>query len=245
MRNALLTELVKFLVFDHFGKNRCSRFEKQYIKREMIVLCLIGDIVHSRRLVQREQFQSQLRAALKSIQVKSAAKIRSPYTLTLGDEFQVVYAEARHVFSDLFLFLALIYPVKARFSFGVGPLHTRVNRKISIGMDGPAFYAARESLDILKSKNRVFWVSSKAAPEIPNWINPALGILGHVGTRWKKNRLLILHGMLMGADITTIARLCSLTENAVYKNIRSGALEDVVEFCERTEDSINKLISHS
>jgi hypothetical protein len=210
----------------------------------MIVLCLIGDIVGSRRLLQREHFQSQLRAALRTIQAKSAAKIRSPYTLTLGDEFQAVYADPNHIFSDLFLFLALIYPVKARFSLGVGPLHTRVNRKTSIGMDGPAFYAARESLDILKSKNRVFWVSSGMAPNIPNWINPALGILGHVGSRWKKNRLLILHGMLVGEDITTIARLCSLTENAVYKNIRSGALEDVVEFCGHTEDSINNLMRH-
>lgn len=210
----------------------------------MTVLCLIGDIVGSRRLVHREQFQSQLRAALKSIQAKSAAKIRSRYTLTLGDEFQAVYADAHHLFSDLFLFLALIYPVKARFSFGLGPLHTRINREASIGMDGPAFYAAREGLDILKSKNRVFWVSSKVAPNVPNWINPALGILGHVGSRWKKNRLLILQGMLVGDNITTIARLCSLTENAVYKNIRSGALEDVVEFCGHTEDSINNLMRH-
>jgi hypothetical protein len=71
----------------------------------------------------------------------------SPYTITLGDEFQAVLKNARHLFGDIITILYVIYPTKIRFSIGIGDIQTPVNPNQAIGMDGTAFYNARTGID--------------------------------------------------------------------------------------------------
>src|SRR5438270_9561839 len=101
------------------------------------ILAVIGDIVLSRAIAQRAEFQKQLRRTLDNINKRSA--MASPYTITLGDEFQAVYRDPRGVFVDILTIMERIAPVSARFAIGVGTLRTPINPTQAIGMDGPAF----------------------------------------------------------------------------------------------------------
>ena len=117
----------------------------------MKYLVLIGDIVASRRLPARAQFQRRMKCVLQALNSRRKSLV-SPYTLTLGDEFQAVYRDADTAFADVFGLMAEIAPVQARFALSVGEIVTPINPAQSIGMDGPAFHRARALLDRLKTE---------------------------------------------------------------------------------------------
>ena len=68
----------------------------------MKVVIVIADIVLSREIPDRSTFQRHLK---KSVGTLSAGHpdLLSPYTVTLGDEFQAVYKRAARVFRDFCL----------------------------------------------------------------------------------------------------------------------------------------------
>src|SRR4051812_44362234 len=112
----------------------------------MQAIAIIGDIVASKDPRRRDAFQRQLAKALAARNREKGSGLVSPYTITLGDEFQAVYRSARNLWTDIVTLLAEIHPVQARFALGVGDLTTRLNRRQALGMDGPAFHRTRAAI---------------------------------------------------------------------------------------------------
>ena len=102
------------------------------------MIALIGDIIESKKIQKRAEAQKKL--LLQFNKINSISKtLASPYTITLGDEFQALYKKADDLFRDIWRIALLLHPERIRFSIGVGELSTKINKKQSIGMDGPAF----------------------------------------------------------------------------------------------------------
>jgi hypothetical protein len=204
------------------------------------VICVVADLVASRRIENREAFQAALTGALNTINA-NRTDLLSPYTITLGDEFQAVYKCGDRLFIDFSFLQSAIYPTKARFSVGVGSLTTPINPDRAIGMDGPAFHLAREGITELKRVPSLFRVMiSDSAPT--SWINPALDLISHVQANWRKTRLQILYGLLLKANVKAIADQVRLTPAAVYKNIQAGALDTIALLYQRVCDAVNSAL---
>jgi hypothetical protein len=190
------------------------------------VICVIGDVVGSRSVRDRSHLQAQLQGALDAVNRARRKLLISPCTITLGDEFQAVYRSADSLFSDFWMIMHELYPVKLRFSVGVGPLTTPLNRQRAIGMDGPAFYAARAGLTELKDSGFTYRITDASAA-LPQWVNLTLDLISHESAGWKKTRLAVLHELLEERAPREAAAAVKLTEAAIYKNIRSGALRTI------------------
>lgn len=195
----------------------------------MRVIAVIGDIIGSKELARRDVFQRKLASALAEMGGAGRA-LASPYTITLGDEFQAVYREAGPLFADLVGLLAGIHPVRARFAIGVGELSTRLNPKQALGMDGPAFHRARDALTSLKGQKALFRIAADAAEP---WAlaNHTLNLVSHQLRRWERNRLQVLAGLLRGRSVREIEDGMRISRVAVYKNIRAAALDEVTAVC--------------
>ncbi|MEO7597660.1 MAG: SatD family protein [Opitutus sp.] len=206
----------------------------------MQVIAVIGDIVGSRTVTQRAAFQKRLVKALEHA-TRSARHLASPYTITLGDEFQAVYRKADGVFANAVAIMAEIYPVRTRFSFGVGELSTRINPTQALGMDGPSFHDARAALTALKDDERLIRIGGRPAA---GWglANHVLNLLSHELNGWSRNRLLILAGLLRGESVKDIEAGLQISRVAVYKNIRAAALDEVVGICQQLEAAMNQAL---
>jgi len=124
--------------------------------------------------------------------------------------------------------MAALHPDQVRFSLGLGNITTDLNLEQSLGMDGPAFYLAREGIDRLKDSGDLFHLDG--LPENCALLaEGSLRLLSQRIQRWEANRFAILHGLLVGDPVKTIATRLSVSEQAVYKNIRSGGLEAVIQ----------------
>lgn len=186
-------------------------------------LVLIGDVVSSRRMPGRAVFQRRLKQELATLNVRR--RMASPYTLTLGDEFQAVPREPAGLFADLFTILARTAPVRLRFAIAVGEIVTPLNPEQAIGMDGPAFHRARAVLERLKHDGRLFGVHGPG--EQPDEVTAAtLNVLSGLVEGWKPRRLLLFAGLLEGHPASALAARVGISLRAVHKSIRGAELDE-------------------
>jgi len=210
------------------------------------MIVLIGDIVESKQLdyKERKRIQTFLEDTFEEIN-KESDSIRAPHTLTLGDEFQAVYGNAGSLWDDCWKILAELHPVFVRFSASVGTIVTPINRKQAIGMDGPAFHAAREGIEELKNSGRLFAVHFEKSVDPTTdatlrLMNSSLQMLSKEMKSWKKIRYQILVMLCSGLPVKKIAQNLSISESAVYKNLDDGDLAIIIQLKESIQALMNQ-----
>lgn len=119
-------------------------------------LALIGDIVNSKKIPDRNSVQETLRQLLQIINEQYEEDIAADFTITLGDEFQGLLKNGRYSLEILQKIEGgmLAKDVQLRFGIGIGAINTEINRELAIGADGPAYYCARQGIDFLRAQER-------------------------------------------------------------------------------------------
>ena len=207
----------------------------------MRYLVLIGDIVASREVKDRKGVQKKLKSLLEDLNTRPTRPV-SPYTLTLGDEFQAVFDKADPVFEDMIRILGDMHPVRVRLSLGLGEITTDLNTEQALGMDGPGFYLARDGMHRLKDSGNLLCLEG-LPDEWAALTGSSLRLLNTRILKWDANRLAILHGLLTGKDKKVIATELGITIQAVYKNINAGELEAVIDYMKALTGILNRFMA--
>lgn len=205
----------------------------------MNVFVLIADIVNSKEIVDRSQFQVDLKNALEEIN-KSSQRILSPFTITLGDEFQAIYQSSENLLNDIFRILAYVYPTRVRFAVAYGEITTEINRENAIGMDGPAFHIARAGMNDLKKFNYSIIQFFGDFGEANKLINIGLKLSLSLMADWKQNTFLIFTKLFNNKSVKEIAPLLTISERGVYKIINTQKLRNFTEYFFQLERTIKK-----
>ncbi|WP_077528764.1 SatD family protein [Vreelandella utahensis] len=205
-------------------------------------LVMIADIIDSRQLINRGAIQQGLESMLGVLNHQNS-QLLSPYTITLGDEFQAVFSGADQLFPDILAIMRQLHPVELRFALGVGPLSTAINPEQAIGMDGPAFHQARDLLTSMKHDSRTLAITG--LPQDDGLQEAALGLFNLQLRKWRPNRLEILQRLLEDQDLPEIARHLDITERSVYKNIREGGLEHAIQLTQALTRRMNDALART
>jgi DNA-binding CsgD family transcriptional regulator len=118
------------------------------------VIALIGDLAASRlfRDDDRADLQRELEHLIEVLNRQYAQAFLSRFTVTIGDEFQGLLHDAP-VIADLAWDLdRIIKQTRIRLGLGRGPVYTPI-RDTAVGMDGPAFHAARRAISLAKERS--------------------------------------------------------------------------------------------
>ncbi|EGO64970.1 SatD family protein [Acetonema longum] len=118
----------------------------------MLYCAIIGDIVGSRKLADRSEVQKKFQAVAERACRQYQADIASPFTVTIGDEFQVLLKRVQTAPEVIKTVIREMAPIDLVFGVGIGDISTDINREMAIGMDGPAFHAARKAVEQAKRK---------------------------------------------------------------------------------------------
>jgi hypothetical protein len=205
-------------------------------------LVLIADLEASRKIEKedRTELQQQLRETLDKINQKGEG-IESPYTITLGDEFQAIYEDAEYLFVHFFKILAELHPVTIRFSTGIGSIDTPINTEQAIGMDGPAFHEAREGMEMLKESGFLFNIRIEGEENSTlKVINGSLKLIGQQIRDWNKKRFQILYMLQEGHDYKSITKELGISRAAFYKNKEAGLLDIIDELSNSIAELLNQ-----
>jgi hypothetical protein len=206
----------------------------------MYAFVVIADIIKSRQISNRRHFQEHLKDQLEKVNQNSSGLL-SPYTITLGDEFQALYQlqSSADLLRDIMRILLNVYPLKIRFAVGYERIATKINREQSIGMDGPAFYQAREGLNAIKGLDISI---IQFYGEIKNslLINSALKLSMSVMNSWKKNTLFIFNELINASTVKKIAPKLHISERGIYKIIDTNNLREFVEYFLALEQTLGR-----
>ncbi len=204
------------------------------------VIALVGDVVASREIAQRVAFDQALLRVLRELSDRNPG-ILSPYTL-IGDEIQAVFGSADSLFSDAVSILSAIHPERMRFSFGVGTLFTPINPDQATEMDGPAFHHARDGVNELKQSHYLLHLTGEEIPHL-RLMQQILFFVSHHMDTWNENRIRTLVMLRRKLPVKEIAAELEISEPAVYKTIRVGALQVVMSLFAEVEGVINQSLS--
>lgn len=206
-------------------------------------IVLIGDLIASRKVQDRARLQRLLAKTLGALNRHKSDVIASPYTLTLGDEYQAVLNHADYLFEDIARVLAAIYPQQARISIAVGTIDTAINLRQAIGMDGPAFHLARDNLERLKKERGLFKISGVSS-DCLELANLALQLVARDMRKWKHTRIQVFARLYEDLSATQIAEQLQLSEKTIYKSIDTGDLHTVQDTFTEIEKIINTDLDH-
>ena len=150
------------------------------------VIAVIGDVVQSRAIParQRAPVQRELERLMAHINTEYSSAVLSDFLLTLGDEFQGLL-DVPDVIPDIVQDVRERLPeLRLRIAVSRGVL-TTPTKKTALGMEGPAWHAARDLLETSRSRRDaagagVWFTGFKDDDQV---LNALAGLLGH---HWDK-----------------------------------------------------------
>jgi len=118
----------------------------------MVYCAIIGDIVNSKKIPNRQEIQDLFARVLMEINIEFYNDIASNFTITLGDEFQGLISKPSLSYKIIKIIKQKMSPIELVFGVGIGEMKTAIRRDISIGSDGPAYHYARNMVEKAKKK---------------------------------------------------------------------------------------------
>lgn len=197
------------------------------------LVAIIGDIINSKKIENRFEVQEQLKIILKEVNCKYKEHIISNWTITLGDEFQVLMKPNLKIFEILDFISYKMSPNEIRYGIGLGSIKTNINYDKSIGADGPAYWNAREAIETVYNNNyygtsKIFFLSKGNDDKI---INNLLAYTDWMKESWTDSQRKILHTLLDNNNYNekfqqkTLAKQLKISESAMSRRIKSSGIK--------------------
>lgn len=212
---------------------------------------IIGDIVDSRKLINRSEVQDKLNQVLKDINIQYEENIAARFLVTLGDEFQGLLSNPKDLFQIIDKIKFEMYPVKIRFGVGIGTIDTSINREMALGADGPAYHYARNIIEEIKVLNKAnsksqystdIGVSSTYEPNLVSLINCNLSLCYFIEEKWTdKQRDLIKRIMFSNKTQREIAKELDLAQSSVQRRLKSSGYYNYIYVKKSLEEALMNL----
>ena len=188
-----------------------------------------------------EQALERVSKTLGAIEQKYKESFVSPLTITIGDEFQAVLADADLLFDIITEINMNMTGIAFRYGMGIGSIETAINKTQAIGMDGPAFHFAREALNLAKEEDTHFSLRC-AEDRAEERINILLKWVDITLNKWTEQRKLILHYRRQKKTQQEIGSHLNMTQSAVSQNINDRTFELLNKTQKMIKDEINSLL---
>lgn len=212
-----------------------------------LYIAIIGDIVRSKNIKERNQVQKVLEKTLNDINKKFKDNISAKFMITLGDEFQGLLNSGTDVITIIEYIERKMYPVRLRFGIGIGEISTVINPDIPYGADGPAYYNARNMIESLKQRERRkksfaanIMIMIDSADNTAALLNSIFSLYTLIKQRWTtRQREVIYNCMEYGDNQIITAKRLGITQSSVQKNLSNSGYYTY----KNTMETISKVLS--
>ena len=195
-----------------------------------LYIAIIGDIVSSKELDNRNECQRKLKKILNSINGKYEAGIASKFMITLGDEFQGLLKNGADTVKIISEIEVKMYPIRIRFGIGIGKITTDINSDIPLGADGPAYYNARKMMEVIKStekKNRSsdsnIMIASEDNASLDRLVNTILSLSTAIKSKWTdRQREIAFDCIEHGDNQVKAAERLGISQSSVQKGLSNA-----------------------
>jgi hypothetical protein len=206
---------------------------------------VMADIVRS-RVYDGDFLMPEFKRVVEECNRAYREKLLSPFTITLGDEFQGVADSLRNaVEAILFLEdrLLTVHPAfSLRYVLVYGAIDTPVNPDIAHGMAGPGLTAAREAL-ARKRRGRLRFQLDIPDHPYSEEMQMLFRLLELLSAHWKQKDYGLIKELLVNSSDMAVAALFEKTASQIWKRRKTLQIEEftsvkellmrTVDYCER------------
>jgi len=189
---------------------------------------LMGDVIGSTRL-DAKKLRRQLESLLSKCNQDLKNKIRSPYTTTLGDEFQGIAKSLRSVAESIFhiehIQMKRRYDFRLRYVAHYGEIDTPINRDIAYGMMGPGLTHARALLT-KKGRGRSRFSFDFPDQQLALNLTRLATVIEGLTDRWNLQDYTLILDMIANQDNEIVARKHKKNRSQVWKRRKHLLVEE-------------------
>jgi hypothetical protein len=153
----------------------------------------------------------------------------SPFTITLGDEFQGVAASLRAAVESILFLEDLTLTVQPAFSLRYvlvyGAIDTPINPAIAHGMVGSGLATARELLT-KKRRGRPRFQIELGGDSYTEELRMAFRLLELLSTHWKEKDYTLIRELLWNSDDKAVALRFGKTASQIWKRRKTLQIEE-------------------
>jgi len=189
---------------------------------------LMGDVIESRKL-DAKTLRRQLKGLLSACNGALRTEILSPYTTTLGDEFQGIARSLHGVAECVFYFeetgIMKQNDFRMRFVAHCGEIQTPINTEVAYGMMGPGLTKARALLtDKRRGQPRFrFDLPDKRLAEN---LTRLCRIIDGLTCRWHRRDYVLISDMLSNQNNEEVAAKHSKNRSQIWKRRKHLLIEE-------------------
>ncbi|WP_435099478.1 SatD family protein [Halorubrum sp. N11] len=201
-------------------------------------VALIGDIRGSRKLDNRNEAQEEFKQVVDSLNEHVPdGSIASRFTVTTGDEFQVLLTDATDAVTAAVAASDRFHPARLRFGIGLGELDTEVNPDQAIGMDGPCFHRARKAIDAAATDEAWLRVDGWSNA-LDSHVNAMADLVQCVREDWTARQAEFALALTEAATQKRVAERYGVSKSTVSESLSAGHVRKV----RKAETSIGDLL---
>lgn len=187
-------------------------------------VAVIGDVVGSREVEDREELQQRLRELMGAVNQRFPETIAARFLLTAGDEFQGLLGGVESAGELCGLLRAELDPVEIRLGFGVGGLATALQLE-AVGMDGVCFHRAREALNRAKERGSPVEVATGGDDGVFEVYGSLYGALRR---GWTLRQRLAVDWTMAGLNGRQVARRMGIGPSTVSLHLKAAEARAVL-----------------
>lgn len=202
---------------------------------------LMGDLINSEQSPSIASLHATFNAAVAEINRAEEARLLSPLTITLGDEFQglPLSLSAALSMARALRFDMISHDIGCRFVIGLATIETQINRQKAWNMMGPGLADARAALND-KSGISHYRFSLPTDPIFESMLNALGAALSMIERGWTKRQREDITASLDGHSPAAIAQRRNVSAHSIYK-VRSAGNMDLYQL---QWDAIQKALAH-
>lgn len=206
--------------------------------KDPVFVALIGDIRGSRELDDRQETQQEFKRVVDALNDHIPDRsIASPFTVTTGDEFQVLLTDAAPAVDAAVSASDRFHPVRLRFGLGRGELDTDVNPTQSIGMDGPCFHRARRAINAAREDGAWLRVAGWSS-DFERQIDAMFDLVQCVREDWTDRQAQFAMALEEESTQKRVAERYNVAKSTVSESLNAGHVHEV----RNAEHSLGELL---
>lgn len=192
-----------------------------------VFVAVIGDIRGSRELADRSEVQREFKQVVNSLNDELPdSAIASQFTVTTGDEFQVLLTDAADAVDAVVSISDRFHPVRLRFGIGVGALETPLNPNQAIGMDGPCFHRARAAIEA--AEDAAAWVRVDGwASQLVAHVNSMFDLVQCVREDWTDRQAQFARALKAEGTQKRVVERFDVSKSTVSESLSAGHVQEV------------------
>ena len=198
-------------------------------------VAILGDVVGSKKIEDREDFQNRLQKACDRVNQAFAKDIYAKIKITKGvDEISGILTKIANVYQMINMISEDIYPNLMRFTVVYGPLDTALESKDAAKIDGVAFHKAAELILHLK-KTTEFVIVDIGDLLIDRLLISQMNLVAFLKRMWTKRQFEVVNLYEKLGNQEEVAKRLKITQQTVSRIISTANYDEI----SKAEQSIN------